>query len=227
MTDKPEVWLGLIGGLGVGATVHYYQELTKAHEARGTPARLMIAHADMERVLAAAAQGDRTGMAEYLAGLVRRLADAGAQYAAVSAVTPHMCAAELAERSPIPLVNLVEETLREIRRRGFGRVALFGSRFTVHSRMFDQLEGVEVVMPRPEEIEAIHKAYFQIVQAGAGSKAPFDTLHWLAHELMERGAEAIVFGGTELALLFNEDNTDFPHVDCARVHVEAMMRKVN
>jgi aspartate racemase len=221
-----ETWMGLLGGLGVGATIHYYQELARRHEARGVPLRLLMAQADMRLLLRVAQQGDRAAMAEHLAGLVERLAAGGASFAVIPAITPHMCAPELAARSPIPLLNLVEETVQEIQRRGIRRVALFGSRFTVESRMFGQLEGIEVVMPTLAEIDAIHTAYFQIVDTAAGGAAPYETMHRLAHELLGRGAEAIILAGTELALLFNESNTDFPHVDCARVHLDAIMHRL-
>ncbi len=217
-------WIGLIGGLGVGSTIHYYRELVKAHEARGKVARLLIAHADMARVLQAARADDRAGMAAYLAGLVRRLAAGGAQVAAVSAVMPHMCIRELTAISPIPLVNVVQETAREIRRRGFRRVSLFGARFVVESRMFGQLEDIDIVMPSAEEIAEIHDTYFQMANAAAGTEQQFETLRHTAHTLMERGAEAIVFAGTDPSLVFNEDNTDFPHVDCAKIHTEAIVR---
>ena len=218
--------MGLLGGLGVGATIYYYQELARRHEAQGVPLRLLMAQADMQLLLRGAQQGDRVAMAEHLAGLVERLAAGGASFAVIPAITPHMCAPELSARAPIPLLNLVEETLREIERRGLRRVALIGSRFTVESRMFGQLQGIEVVMPTPGEIDEIHTAYFQIVDAAAGGAAPYQTMHRLAHELLGRGAEAIVLAGTELALLFNDGNTDFPHVDCAKVHVDAIMRRL-
>src|SRR5579872_2513376 len=111
-------WIGLIAGLGPGATVHYYHQLLNAHEKRRRSPRLLMAQADMALVVAAAGRGDRTGMAEHLAGLLRRLADAGAEIGAVPAITPHMCAAELAERSPIPILNLLEVAAAEVRRRG-------------------------------------------------------------------------------------------------------------
>jgi hypothetical protein len=65
--------LGLIGGFGVGATVHYYQEFVKAHSARGSTPHLPIIHADVNRVLTHARDGNITRLAEYLAGLVRQL----------------------------------------------------------------------------------------------------------------------------------------------------------
>ncbi len=215
-------WIGLVGGLGVGSTIHYYRELVKAHEARGKTLRLLMAHADMSRVIGCAQAGDRTAMAEYLAGLIRRMADGGADVAAVSAVMPHMCIRELVERSPVPLVNVVQVTAEEIRRRGFRRVALFGAPVVVESRMYGQLEGVDVVMPTPEEIAAIHETYFQMAGTGSGNAAQYQRLRGFAHTLLGRGAEAIVFAGTDLSLVFHEDNTDFPYVDCARVHIEAL-----
>jgi len=217
--------LGLIGGLGVGATVHYYQELVKAHTARGCLPNLVIIHADVNRVLKDAAAGETVQLAEYLAHLIHRLSLAGAQVAAIPAVTPHICAAELRERSPIPLVNLIEEIAREIQDRGFKRVALFGTRFTMTTRMFGQLPGVDVVLPTAQEIDTIHETYLQLVNAGRGAEEHYTDLRRIAHTLCEREhVEAIILAGTELSLVFNEANTDFPHIDGARIHLNAIMR---
>jgi aspartate racemase len=220
--------LGLIGGLGVGATVHYYQELVKAHATRGLTLRLLIVHADVSRVLAYVRDGNIIELAEYLASLVRQLQGGGADIAAVSAITPHICVSELTRLSPLPLVNLVAEVADEIRRRSLKRVALFGTRFVMESALFGQLAGVaEVIQPQPGEIDSIHEIYLQLVSDGAGSDRQFRSLTEIAHTLCARdGVEAIVLAGTELSLVFNKGNTDFPHVDCAGLHIEAMMRRM-
>jgi aspartate racemase len=229
MTTTPATpCLGLIGGLGVGATVHYYQELVKAHAARGWTPHLLIIHADVNRVLTHARDGNIIQLAEYLAGLVRQLQGGGARIAAVSAVTPHVCIAELIRMSPLPLVNLVEECAGEIRRRGLRRVALFGTRFTMETGLFGQLAGIaDVIKPNPDEIDSIHETYLQLVSHAAGTRQQFQTLTQIAHTLCERDqVEAIVFAGTELSLVFNEGNTDFPHIDVASLHIEAIMRRM-
>jgi aspartate racemase len=220
--------LGLIGGLGVGATVHYYQELVKAHAARGWTPHLLIVHADVNRVLTHARDGSITQLAEYLAGLIRQLQGGGARIAAVSAITPHICIGELTRISPLPIVNLVEEVAGEIRRRGLKRVALFGTRFTMETALFGQLAGIaDAIKPKPDEIDSIHETYLQLVSHGAGSRQQLETLTQIAHALRERdGVEAIVFAGTELSLVFNEGNTDFPHIDCASLHLDAIMRRL-
>jgi aspartate racemase len=219
--------LGLIGGLGVGATIYSYQELVKAHQERGQVANLLILHADVNRVLQYAAAGDISGMAEYLLQLIRRLSAAGAEIIAIPSVTPHLCAPELMKRSPIPLVSLVDEIIREVDDRGLKRIALFGTRFTMETKLFGRLKGVDVVAPKPAEIDFIHQTYLELVNVGSGTEQQYRGLHQLAHTLIERdGVEAIILAGTELALVFNRENTDFPHIDGARLHLEAIMEQL-
>jgi aspartate racemase len=217
----------LIGGLGVGATVYYYQELVKAHAARGYVPNLLILHADVNRVLKYAAAGDTAQMAEYFLNLFHRLTAAGAQVAAIPAATPHLCAPELILRSPIPLVSLVDEIVREVRARELERVALFGTRFTIETGLFGRLQAVDVVTPRAAEIEFIHQTYLQVVDGGSGTAEQYQGLRRLAHTLLERErVEAIILAGTELSLVFNEANMDFPHIDGARLHLDAIMEQL-
>jgi len=219
--------LGLIGGLGVGATIYYYQELVKAHLERGQVANLLILHADVNRVLEYAAAGETSGMAEYFLQLIRRLSAAGAEIIAIPATTAHLCAPQLMERSPIPLVSLVDEIVREVGDRGLKRVTLFGTRFTIETELFGRLKEVEVVAPKPAEIDFIHQTYLQLVNAGSGTEPQYRGLRQLAHTLIERdGIEAIILAGTELSLVFNRDNTDFPHIDGARLHLQAIMEQL-
>lgn len=206
--------LGLIGGLGPIATIHYYRELAKAGAGE-----MLIVHADIQYGLSFVKRGDKQGLAEYLARLIQRLADGGAEVAAISAVTPHICIRELEKISALPLVSIVEETGAEIRARGYRRVALFGTRFVVESRMFGMLEGVEVIVP--EQVETIHNAYMQTVEGSTEGRA---VLSQIAHALP---VDAIVLAGTDLALIFDETNTDFPHVDSAKVHIEAIVRSLH
>ncbi len=205
--------LGLIGGLGPGATVHYYKELVKAKAGE-----MLIIHADMDHVLGCVQRGERAELAEYFARLIDRLAEGGAEITAISAITPHFCIRELEKISPLPLVNIIEVVGNEIRSRGYQRVALFGTRFVVESRMFGMLDGIDVLVP--DQVDAIHNAYMQTVEGGTEGR---DSLKKIARELP---VDAIVLAGTDLSLIFNETNTDFPHIDGARVHIQAIMQAI-
>jgi aspartate racemase len=201
---------GMIGGLGPGATIHYYRRLTDANAGE-----MMIVQADLDRVRGYVEQDDRSGLASYFAHLIERLARGGAEIAAIPAITPHICIRELEPITPLPLVNIIDAVAAEIRARGHKRVALFGTRYVVASRMFGMLDGIEVIVP--DQVEAIHEAYMQTVD---GKGEPRAVLTRIAHELP---VDAIVLAGTDLATIFDETNTDFPHVDCAQAHIDAII----
>jgi aspartate racemase len=218
--------IGLIGGLGVGASVYYYRELAKMHAARGRVLNLVMAHAHVNRVLGAVQAGDKDGLASYLAGLIGRLEAAGAEFAVIPAVAPHISIAELIELSPLPIVNLIDELKHEIEARKLHRFALFGTRFAVESQLFGHLAGMEVVTPHPDEVDYIHATYLQVVSAGTGLAAQREGLSRLAHTLIKRdGVEAVILAGTELALVFDDTNTDFPNINGAQLHLDAIARR--
>ena len=123
--------LGLIGGLGPGATVHYYNGLIAAHKAQGRVARMLIAHADVDHGRPLAEAGKLDELARYLNGFIDATAAGGAEMAAIVAVTPHICSAQLLPLLRIPLIDMVATVAEEIRARGLKRVALFGTRSTV------------------------------------------------------------------------------------------------
>ncbi|MEO8368050.1 MAG: aspartate/glutamate racemase family protein [Candidatus Solibacter sp.] len=207
--------LGLVGGLGPGATLHYYRELSRLDAGE-----FLLIQADMQFALSLIKRNDPQGLARYFAGLIERMAGGGAEIATISAVTPHFCIRELIPISPLPLIDLVAEIAAAIRVSAYRKVALFGTRYTVESNMFGLLEGIDVVLPTPAQIDEIHTAYMHTVQGGAGGRA---TLSRIARELP---VDAIVLAGTDLSLIYDESTIDFPCIDGAQVHLQAILREL-
>ena len=217
--------LGLIGGLGPGATVHYYRGLIAAHAAQGRVARMLVAHADVDRARPLAEANALDELARYLNGFIDQTAAGGAEMAAIVAITPHICVAQLTPLLRIPLIDMVSVVGDAIRARGLKRVALFGTRSTVASRMFGRLD-IEVVMPQPDEIDFIHNAYLDVVY-DRSTPAGIDRLRELAHTLIRRdGAEAVLLAGTDLSMVLSEENAGFPTLDCAGVHIAEITRRL-
>lgn len=217
--------LGLVGGLGVGATVHYYKQLAAAHEKRGRKMDLVMVHAQTERVFSYIKAGDREGLAEYLSHYIERLKEAGAEIAAIPAISPHYGVRELTVISPLPLLNVFDALNKEIKRRALKRVALFGTRFVTESSMFGMLEGVDVIKPLPAEIEYVNRIYLELVINAEGTEEQHQGLTELAWKLCKRDQlDAIVLAGTDFTTLFDEGNTEFPRVDCAAIHLQAIVK---
>lgn len=216
--------LGLIGGLGPGATVHYYREIVAAHAAQNRVPRLLIAHADVGRVYAFAGAGDFDGLARYLNGFLAGMAAGGAEFAAIVAATPHICAPQLKAISPLPLIDMLAEVAAAVRGRGLTRVALLGTRFTLETRMFGQLD--EAILSRADELVRIGDIYSALV-AGRATLAEIDELRAFARTFMTRdGAQAVLLAGTDLSGVLTDDNCDFPVIDCARIHIDAIVRRM-
>ena len=225
MSGKEGRVLGLVGGLGPNATVYYYNGLIAAHRAQGRVARMLIAHADVDGARPLAEAGKLDELARYLNGFIDQTAAGGAEMAAIVAVTPHICTAQLLPLLKIPLIDMVSVVADEIAARGLKRIALFGTRSTVQSKMFGRL-GVDVIVPQPDEIDLINTSYLDVVY-DRSTPATFDRLRELAHTLISRdGAESVLLAGTDLSMVMNEQNAGFPTLDCAAVHVKAITKKL-
>jgi len=219
--------IGLVGGLGVGAAVHYYRKLAEAHARQGARLDLVMVHAETSEVFRFVSAGDRAGLAGYLATYLERLAAAGAELAVIPAVTPHFCIHELNAVAPIPVMSIFDPLVQCLSQQLVRKVAVFGTRFVIESDLFGMVPNVEIVRPRPEEIDVIHTTYVTVAEAGQSTREAYDVLTGIAQTLCRReGVECILLAGTDLALVFNEDNTQFPAVDCAALHLDAILKAV-
>jgi aspartate racemase len=221
--NAPSKCIGLVGGLGVGAAIYYYRELAAHYEKQGRPMPLVMAHADVETASTHTRSGDMAGLAAYLAKHLGALKAAGADFGVIPALTPHGCIKELAPISPLPLINILQAVQEEINKQDLKRVAVFGTRYTMQTGLFGALPNTEIIQPTPEDFEYIHEAYWAMVVNGEGTQEHLDRLTKIAHNLINQGAQAILMAGTDFKVLFNRDNTRFPHIDCADVHIQAIL----
>lgn len=219
--------LGLIGGLGVGATVHYYQQLARGCEQRNLILDIVITNAYTPRVFQYVEAKDRRGLAEYLSGYIRRMHAAGAELAVIPAVTPHYAIDELIGMSPLPIISMFDPLRDELARRGIRRVAIFGTRFVIESDFFGALANVDIIRPQPDEIDAIHTTYVELAATGKPSSEKRDELTKIARTLIARDrVDVTLLAGTDLTLLFDESTADFPCVDCAAAHIAKVLTHI-
>jgi aspartate racemase len=178
--------------------------------------------------LALVQAGQIEGLAAYLAGFVKELAASGASFFAIPAITPHICLAELKRQVSLPIVDILEVTAERLRERRLSRIALFGTKFTIDRDLFGALTAFDIVHPRDDEVDEIHRIYLELATRGQTSAVNEARLRELAHTLCRRDSvEAIVLAGTDLNLVFNEANAGFPAVDCAAAHIEAIVKQMS
>ena len=224
--------VGIIGGLGPESTVDYYRRILTVWE-RVDPSSapsIVIDSLDVRRALRLV-DTDRAALTEYLLASLRRLAGAGVDFAAISANTPHIVFDELASRSPVPLVSIVEVCAREARRRGLGRLALLGTRFTMEAPFYPDVcarHGIAVVTPNAADRARVHERYVGQLLAGEFRDDTREEFIALVSRLRdEEGIDGIILGGTELPLLLPAPViADLPVLDTTALHVAAIVERL-
>jgi aspartate racemase len=219
--------VGIIGGLGVGATVHYYEKITAACTARKIVPDLVFNHADANTGQAFVRAGRLDQLGDYLKPYIEQLATAGAEAVAIPAVTPHIAIAEIKARTKVPLINIMETLGAELRAKKLRRVALFGTIYTIQGSLWGQVMDVEVVKAQPDEMKFVGEAYQRLLDTRTPAPGDVDRLREIAAALQKRdGVEAILLAGTDLTVIFDEATAGFPAVDVARPHIDAIVERL-
>src|SRR5437899_6489953 len=154
--------LGIIGGLGPESTIDYYGKIIALYRQRtqdGSYPEFIINSVNLRKGLDFMDANDLDGMADYLLEAIGKLARAGAEFGLISANTPHIVFDEIAPKSPIPLISIVEATCAAAKAHKLKRLALFGTRFTMQGTFYPKVfshEGIELVMPDAKEQEYLH-----------------------------------------------------------------------
>lgn len=211
--------IGLIGGIGVAATVVYYQRLTAAAAARGLPRlELTIVHGEIHELIRNNLADSRAEQAQAFLPLVTRLKDAGCDCAALSSLGAHFCFDELAALSPLPIVSAVAPLDAYFVEQGIKRVGLLGTRVVMRTRLYGQLAHTEA-LALDDEIEILGQAYQDVAVAGTCSASQRELFLDAGRRMIAAGADAIVLAGTDLNLAFDGQDPGYRVVDALDVHV--------
>jgi aspartate racemase len=217
--------IGLIGGIGPAATDFYYRGLIDRHRAAGTALDCTIAHADVGTMGRNLVDGKRAEQAAIFAGLIERMKKAGAQAAAVTSMGGHFCIDELLPISPLPLVHGIHAVDAAIKKSGLKRIGVMGTRLVMQTKLYGAVSSAEFIAPESDRFGQVGDAYSAMANIGHVTDEQRQLFFTAGRELMARGCEAVMLGGTDLFLAFVGREPPFPLVDCADIHVDAIFEK--
>ena len=211
--------IGLIGGIGVAATVVYYQRLTAAAAARGvSKLELTIAHGEIQELIRNNLADRRVDQAQAFLPLVTRLEAAGCDCVALSSLGAHFCLDELAALSPLPIVSAVAPLDAYFVEQGIKTIGLLGTRVVMRTRLYGKLVRTSA-MALDDEIELLGQTYQDIAVAGVCSASQRALFLDAGQRMTAAGADAIVLAGTDLDLAFDGQNPGYTVIDALDVHV--------
>jgi len=226
--------VGIVGGMGPESTIEYYRQTIAAYRERnpdGSYPSILICSIDVKKMLDWIAAAELVRVTELLVGAVKRLASAGADFALLSANTPHVVFDEVQQWSPIPLISIVDATCRAAKAQSLKRLGIFGTKFTMQGRFYPDVfskEGIDLVLPAPQEQDYIHEKYLgEIVNAVFRPETRAQLLAIAARLRDQEGIQGLILGGTELPLILDHTaDAGIPFLDTTRIHVAAAVARM-
>ena len=217
--------IGLIGGIGPAATDFYYRSLIEKFASEDADLDMTIVHADASTLVKNLMDDNKDAQVAIYQRLTQRLKNAGAECVAITSIAGHFCIEKFVEKSVLPIVDLLSCVRAEVENKGYEKIGILGTKPVMESKFYSVIKSAEIVLPEGDLLEDVHNAYVKMATSGHASedqKLVFDAA--CNQFITQNKVDAVMLGGTDLALVYNTNNVDFPLVDCAAVHVEELFR---
>jgi len=220
--------IGLIGGMSWNSTLEYYRIINESVAQRlgGLhSARLVLYNLDFDEIIRAQREGRWDDTASILIGAGNAVKRAGADFLVICTNTMHKVADDVEEKVGLPLLHIVDVTGDAVRERGLHRIGLLGTRFVMEGpfyqgRLRDSF-AIEVLVPGEDDMDTIHQIIFDELCEGKIKASSRRVCADIISKLVNKGAEGIVLGCTELPLLVRPSEIHAPIFDTTRLHAEA------
>ncbi|MFZ8199681.1 aspartate/glutamate racemase family protein [Alteromonas portus] len=220
--------LGLLGGMSWESTVSYYQAINRGVNARlgGLhSAPLIISSVDFAHIEQLQHKGEWDKTADILIREAKHLESAGAKAILICTNTMHKVAAEIEQNISIPLIHIADATGRELQRNKVKKVGLLGTRFTMEQTFYtsriEECFEIEVVTPNTQQQDIVHNIIYEQLCKGVICVESRNAYIEIINALAAEGAEGIILGCTEIALLVQQHHTKIRLYDTTAIHASA------
>jgi aspartate racemase len=223
--------IGILGGVSPESSVSYYLRITREYTSRfgdyGYP-EILIHSVSFQRFVDWQKTGNWDAMAAEMIRTFHSLSAGGADFGLIAANTLHRIFHEVERESPIPLIHIVDPTASQIAKQGISRVGLLGTKYTMEGEFYrDRLAqyGIEALIPDAAARQEIHRVIYEELTKGAINEKARQYYASVIRFLVDRGAEGIILGCTEIPLLVTQDDSPVALFDTASLHADAALAR--
>ncbi len=218
--------IGIIGGLGPESTVDYYKSIIESFRTEGSLAapEIVIYSVNLEEVLELVARQEWNHLVYLLVAKIKALHRAGADFAVISANTPHIVFDEVRAKSPLPLLSIVTATADKASQLGLKNVGLLGTKFTMQSNFFApqfSAREISVVVPSVADQDYIHYKLMTEIELGIiTDETRKGLLAVIVRMIAADNIDGVILGCTELPLILDKNEFGIPFLNTTAIHVE-------
>lgn len=223
--------IGILGGMSAASTQTYYRELCRLVRERlgglHSP-ELLIRSLDFAVIEAAQAASDWDGAGKILNREALALERGGADFIVLATNTMHKVADQMMQGVGIPLLHIADATAAAINRQGLKRPGLMATAFTMEQDFYTarlRAAGLEPVIPDATDRAETHRIIYEELCKEVVKPESEQAYRGIASRLVDRGADCLILGCTEVGMLLNAGNVSVPVFDTTLVHCEAAVAR--
>jgi aspartate racemase len=224
--------IGLIGGMSWESSAEYYRIINEAVRARLgglRSARCLMWSFDFGEIEALQHANRWSEAAVLMIEAARRLERGGADFFLICTNTMHRMADDVQAAVGIPLLHIADPTAERIRMQGLNHIGLLGTTFTMEQDFYKgRLQhkfGLDVLVPEIDDRAVVHRIIYDELVQGRVEPSSRDAYRAVIGRLVERGAEAVILGCTEIMLLVQAQDSAVPLFDTTAIHAEAAVEQ--
>ncbi len=220
--------MGLIGGMSWESSAQYYRIVNQEVRARlgGVhSAKSLMWSMDFGEIERLQHVGDWSALTGEMTDAARRLEAGGADFLVICTNTMHRMADAVSAAVGIPLLHIADPTAEKIKALGLSRVGLLGTAFTMEQDFYKgrliERHGLDVIVPDEADRKTVHDIIYKELVVGRVENVSRDAYRQVIQRLVDRGAQAIIMGCTEIMLLISQGDSPVPVFDTTELHALA------
>jgi aspartate racemase len=220
--------IGLLGGMTCESSLLYYKLINEmAREKLGTnhSAASVMVSVDFGAVEPLMEKGKWDDVLAVMIKAAKDIENGGADFLVICTNTIHRFAEAIGREIAIPILHIVDATAAEIKKMGFEKVGLLGTRFTMeedfYSGRLKEKHGIVSLTPDRDDRALVHRVIMEELSRGIVNPASRDEYWRIINTLAAGGARGIILGCTEIPLLVTQDQGQIPLFDTTRIHARA------
>lgn len=217
--------IGLLGGMSWESTVPYYRIINQGvNERLGGlhSAKILLYSVDFDGIERLQHEDRWEDAADVLADAARRLETAGAEFLVLCTNTMHKLAPQIENALGIPMLHIADATADAIKEAGLCTIGLLGTRFTMEQDFYrgrlEEMHGLRVLTPDEDERAMVHDVIYHELCRGRVLDQSRQRFAQIIGRLARQGAEGIILGCTEIAMLTSGTPVSVPLFDTTAIH---------